>query len=147
MKAFGIWSLGLALALGGCASSPPPQNALVKAASPCVDQSVQIYFEAWSADITPEGRAVIDAAAKAAKDCKVTGVVVIGLADAVGAPDANLELSKKRAASVSAALAANGLPAAEFRVGAAGQAGATRPDGSKAAMRRRVDVTLKLAAA
>jgi outer membrane protein OmpA-like peptidoglycan-associated protein len=126
------------------------QNArarLVRAPNPCADQTVAIYFEPGSTELTPEGRAVIDAAASAARSCRVRTVEVLGLADARGsaAPDANYELSRRRADAVSAALAANGLPAADFRVGALGEAGAVAPGGVKAPLRRRVEVTLRLA--
>ena len=69
----------------------------------------------------------------------------MGLADANGGPAAALELSRRRADAVSAALAANGLPPAEFRVAAAGQAGAVTQDGEKTPLRRRVDVTVRFA--
>ena len=74
----------------------------------------------------------------------MTSIEVLGLADAAGAPGVNLELSKRRAQSVAAALAANGLPTAEFQVAAGGQDGAVTADG-KAPLRRRADVTLHLA--
>ena len=51
----------------------------------------------------------------------------MGLADAAGEPDANLELPKRRAQSVTAALAAAGLPAAEFQRGRGGPGRARSP--------------------
>ena len=69
---------------------------------------------------------------------------MLGLADATGEAQANLELSKRRAQSVSQALADAGLPAAEFKVSAAGQAGALTNDG-RAPLRRRTDVIFHLA--
>ena len=132
----------LALAAAGCAVRP---KAYVAAPVRCADQVVQIYFEPQAADITPEGRAVIAAAAGAARGCKVNAVDVTGLADAQGAPQANLELSRKRAQSVAAALAGAGLPAARFAVAAVGQTGAVTSDGKTAPLRRRVDVALRLA--
>jgi outer membrane protein OmpA-like peptidoglycan-associated protein len=109
-----------------------------------VDQTVQIYFEPDSAAVTREGRAVLNLAAKDSKACKVTSVDVLGLADAAGAPDANLELSKRRAQAVTDTLTAAGLPAAEFKVAAAGQAGATTSKGDPRLLRRRTDVVLHL---
>lgn len=135
----------LVLTLGGCTTIQNARDRIVKPAPRCVDQSVQIYFEADSAEVTDEGRAVISQAASQAGSCVVKSVDVLGLADSVGAADANLELSKKRAQSVTAALAASSLPAAEFKVSAAGQAGATTADGRAAPLRRRVDVILHLA--
>jgi peptidoglycan-associated lipoprotein len=134
----------LALSLGACATAQKVRDRIVKAPSRCVDQTVQIYFEPESAEITREGRMVLNAAAADAKGCQMKSVEVMGLADAVGGADANLELSKRRAQSVTAALASAGLPAAEFRVSAAGQAGSVTADGKTAPLRRRVDVVLHL---
>lgn len=140
-----LLTAAVAVVLSGCASVQNARARLVRAPSRCVDQTAQIYFEAQSADLTREGRLVIDQAASAARGCRVTGVDVLGLADAAGAPGANLELSKRRADAVARALAANGLPAANFQLGAAGQAGAITPDGEARPLRRRADVTLHLA--
>jgi outer membrane protein OmpA-like peptidoglycan-associated protein len=135
----------LALASGGCASMKTGRDRIVKAPAHCADQTVQIYFEPESAEVTKEGRAVLKAAAAESRPpCRVASVDVLGLSDAVGAADANLELSKRRAQSVTAALTAAGLPAGEFRVGAAGQAGAVTADGKARPLRRRVDVVLHL---
>jgi outer membrane protein OmpA-like peptidoglycan-associated protein len=131
--------------LGGCAAKGE-HSQLVRAPERCADQTVQVYFDPWSAELTREGRAVIDAAAAGARACRVASVEVLGLADAIGAPEPNLELSQKRAEAVSQALARAGLPAAEFRVAAAGQEGAVTPAGAAAPLRRRVDVTLHVAA-
>jgi peptidoglycan-associated lipoprotein len=137
-------ALILVLGLGGCASLKTGRERIVKTAPRCVDQTAQIYFEAESAELTKEGRAVIAAAAGESRPCKVTSVEVLGLADSVGAPEVNLELSKRRAQSVTAALSAAGLPAGEFKVLAAGQAGATTAGGQARPLRRRVDVVLHL---
>jgi peptidoglycan-associated lipoprotein len=139
----GILALSAAAALGGCGTMGG-RDRVVKQAPACPDQRVQIYFEPDSAVVTDEGRAVLAQAAEAAKGCRVKTVKVLGLADAVGARDANLELSKRRADSVTAALAATGLPAAEFEVAGAGQAGAVTPSGEARLLRRRADVLVDL---
>jgi outer membrane protein OmpA-like peptidoglycan-associated protein len=133
------------LLAGGCTTMQTARAKLVKTQPHCVDQTVQIYFEPQSAELTHEARMVIDQAAAGAAACRVTAVDVVGLSDAVGAPDANLELSRKRADAVAAALAANGLPPAAFKVQAEGQAGAVTDDGKAHPVRRRADVTLRLA--
>ncbi len=137
----------LVLGLGGCAAVKTGRDRIVQSAPSCVDQTAQVYFEAESAEITKESRAVISAAAAQSRGCKVASVDVLGLADSVGGADANLELSKRRAQSVTAALTAAGLPAGEFKVQAAGQAGATTAGGQAKPLRRRVDVVLHLSAA
>jgi outer membrane protein OmpA-like peptidoglycan-associated protein len=137
---------GALLVLGLSACTTTERQRIVREPVRCADHTVQVYFEAQSWELTKEGRAVIDAAAGQAKGCKVTSVEVLGLADAAGAPAASLELSQKRAGSVAAALRADGLPAAEFKVAAAGQAGAVTAAGQAQPMRRRADIVLHLAA-
>lgn len=146
-KALGATGLVLAFAAitAGCTTVRNARDKIVKPAVTCEDAAAQIYFEPESAQITREGRAVIGQAASMARGCTVDKVTVTGLADAVGAPAANLELSKRRAASVTRALAATGLPAAEFDLQAAGQSGAVTPDGITP-LRRRADIRLELSA-
>ena len=140
-------SAALLIALTGCNTMHTGRARIERAPTRCADQTVQVYFEQFSSDISKEGRAVIAAAADAAKPCKVASVDVLGLADSVGGDSAsNLELSKKRAQAVTAALAASALPAATFKVAAAGEAGSVTSAGQAAPMRRRVDIVLHLAA-
>lgn len=134
------------LSLAACASAPTGRDRIVKAPARCDSQTVQIYFEPFSASVTRESSAVVKAAAHATVGCKVVGVDVLGLADANGGDaDSNLELSKRRAQAVSVALTAAGLPAAEFKLSAAGQAGAVNKSGQDRPLRRRVDVVIRLA--
>jgi outer membrane protein OmpA-like peptidoglycan-associated protein len=128
-----------------CACETPQREHLVRAPIRCADQTVQVYFEPQSSELTREGRDVIRAAAQSARSCKVTGVDVVGLADAAGGPAVGLEVSQQRAASVAGALREAGLPAADFKVAAAGQAGAVTAEGKAAPMRRRADIVLHLA--
>jgi len=139
-----VLGLGLVVGLAGCGTMRDARERIVKAPPRCADQTVQIYFEAESAEVTKEGRAVLSAAAAQAKPCRITGVEVLGLSDSTGAAGANLDLSKRRAQSVTAALTAAGLPAGEFKLAGAGQAGAVTTDGKAAPLRRRADVVLHL---
>ena len=136
----------LTLGLASCATMHTARERIVKREGPrCADQTVQIYFEAYSAEVTKEGRAVIAAAAADSRPCKVAAVDVLGLADSIGGDAAsNLELSKRRAQSVTAALSAAGLPAGEFKLSAAGETGAVTASGKARPLRRRVDVVLHL---
>jgi outer membrane protein OmpA-like peptidoglycan-associated protein len=141
-KAITFGSCAVALTLSAC-TTVKTRDQIVQATH-CVDQTVQIYFEADSAEVTKEGRAVLKLAAGDSKACKVSGVDVLGLADAAGAPGANLELSKRRAQAVTEALTAAGLPAAEFKLAAAGSAEAINSKGDARPLRRRTDVVLHL---
>lgn len=146
MKTSAILALAaVGVALAGCSSMGKTRASIVKETA-CDDITVQVYFDPDSSELTGEGNAVLAAAAGQAKACKIDRVRVLGLADAVGAPQANMELSKKRSAAVTRALIANGLPNAEFDLAAAGQAGAVTTDGEDRPVRRRADVTIELSA-
>jgi len=137
--------LGAALLAGlSACTTTHRRDRIVRAPVACADQTVQVYFEESSAELTRESQAVIGAAAQASKVCVVTRVEVLGLADATGAPDANLDLSKRRAEVVTAALAKAGVPAAAVTIAAAGQSGAVNTAGQTRPLRRRADVVLHM---
>lgn len=143
-RILGVAALAGAVGLiSGCGTLQSARDRIVKSPAVCEDVTVQIYFEPDSAEITQEGKAVLSQAASLARPCNIDRVRVLGLADAVGTADVNLELSKRRAAAVTGALAATGLPAAEFQMQAAGQSGAMTPSGAQP-LRRRADVTVEL---
>ena len=148
VKTFGVLALAVgAQLLTGCVSpAGSARSRIVKTPSACDDVTVQIYFDADSAEMTDEGRAILAQAATAAKTCRIDKVKVLGLADAAGGPAAGMELSKQRVAAVTRALIANGLPAGEFDLSAAGQQGSTVAGGEARPLRRRADVTLELSA-
>lgn len=136
-------ALGALLAIGGCQtwlSRPLVDDAR------CADVSAEIYFQPDSAHLGPDAQQLIQAAADQAQGCTVTRVDVLGLADAPGSSSTNLTLSQARAEAVTAALAAARLPAAQFHIQAAGDAGAVTQDGQAQPMRRRVEIVLRLAA-
>lgn len=145
MKTVILTGVALAMGLGGCATVKSARERIVRTAPSCQDVNIAIYFEPDQAQLTPEGRRVIVAQAAQAKRCRVDGVRVVGLADAAGDPAANLELSRQRAASVADAIMRAGLPAAEFDLTGAGQTGSVTADGRLQPVRRRADITLKLA--
>lgn len=145
MKTAIVTGLVAVVGLSACTTMRSARERIVRAPATCQDVSIPIYFEPDRAQLTPEGRRVIAVEAAQAKRCRVQAVRVVGLADAVGDPAANLELSKARAASVTDALIKAGLPPAEFDLTAAGQAGSVTTDGKIQPVRRRADITLKLA--
>jgi len=140
--------LGAAVALSACQGSPKPPHAasgpLIQAPAACSDVSFRIYFEPGSAALTRGAEDLIAAAERQSRACAVTGIVVVGLADAPGTPAANLELSRRRADAVTAAMHRHGFDAIRFEVTAEGAAGAAGEPGHARPLRRRVDVTIHL---
>jgi outer membrane protein OmpA-like peptidoglycan-associated protein len=136
--------IGLAaLSLGACSTVSVPGFSRARATRPCQDLTVHIYFQRDSATVTREARAVLKGAGDMARGCQLGAVDVVGLADAVGDPAANLALSQKRADAVKAALARLGFDTVNFQVGAVGEDGATL-GGADKPLRRRADVTFHL---
>lgn len=139
-------STGLALLsaalLSACATGPTGRAAIERPVASCQPTSVSLYFEQNSTDVTREAAAVLRSAEARTRGCRIDGVRVVGLADAVGTSADNLALSKARATAVTRALLRAGLPAAEFDVAAAGDAGALNRQGEAAPLRRRVDVII-----
>ncbi len=139
--------LGAVGALWGCQSGPTTtaKGPLIQAPSVCTDFNFRIYFEPKSDVVTPQADKLIGAAQHRARNCDVTGVVVVGLADAAGDPNANLELSKRRADAVTDAMHRHGFNSVEFHIAAVGQTGATDESGDSRPVRRRADVSIHLA--
>ena len=136
-----------AAALAGCQSAPKAsaERPLIQAPATCTDFTFPIYFEPRSAEITPEAESLFGAAQSRAHGCDVTGIVVVGLADMPGTVNANLELSKHRAGSVTSALQRHGFTNVEFHEKAAGETGAVTNTGDAKPLRRRADVSIHLA--
>ena len=134
-------------ALEGCAQAKKFRTrAQMEKAPVCTDFDFPVYFASGSETMPAAALQVIRTHAAQVKACPVQAVTVTGLSDAEGSAEANLALSKRRAASVAAALAANGYPTPTFAVGAAGEAGAATAAGT-APLRRRTEVAVKFAPA
>ncbi|USQ96215.1 OmpA family protein [Caulobacter sp. RL271] len=137
-------ALGAILALAGCAETQGPWRTLRKpvAAAPptCGDFQSSVYFEQDSAALTREAKMVLSNAQDQARGCAVKSVRVIGLADAVGTSDANLALSRRRAQTVTEALAKVGFGKVDIDAAAVGDAGAVAASGAAAPLRRRADI-------
>ena len=109
-------------AIGGC-STVKRTAGLEAAARRCENLSFPIYFQTGSIDLTPPAREMIRTSAQRTKGCRVSQVRVVGLADADGSAQRNMELSRQRADAVAAVLAAEGFPAPTFDLAAGGEAG------------------------
>ena len=135
-----------AATLGGCAQVQKfrSRNEMVKAPA-CTDFSFPVYFAEGSAQMPAAALQVIRQHAAQARACPIATIDVTGLADAGGSAQANLDLSKRRAAAVTTALTGNGYPASAIRVGAAGDLGAQTAAGV-APLRRRTEGSVKFAA-
>jgi peptidoglycan-associated lipoprotein len=140
--------LGAALALTACAATRErvfAKRAPVVAAPTCQDMTLPIYFAKGSTELTEPAAELIRTSAALTRACSVREVLVVGLADADGTAVRNMELSRKRAERVAAALAAEGLPAPAFDLEAAGDAGAVTATGRPEPLRRRAEVVIRLA--
>ena len=136
------------VAVAGCQSARKPVAArgpVILRPAACGDFTVSIYFESTSAAITPQARGLMTAAAARARGCSVTGVNVVGLADAPGSEEVNLALSKRRADAVTRALLRAGFTTVAFQVAAKGDVGAQTGAGQDRPLRRRADVQFHLA--
>ncbi len=138
-----MWKHGLTaaavistLVLAGCAT-----RSRVAPTNLCEDLKVSIYFDDGSARITRDARQVLAEAKEMRSTCALGVVDVLGLADAVGDPRANLVLSEQRAKAVTQAL--GGLGFGNVRIAAAGASDAATPDGELRPLRRRADLVFK----
>lgn len=138
----------VAAATGACASRWPRERAdLVMPARTCADAQFTIYFNEGSDRLTQPAAQVIQETVRGLEGCRIDRVRVVGLADATGAPAANLSLSQRRALRTAEALRVAGAPAPTFEIGAAGDAGALTADGREDPVRRRAEVYLGVSTA
>jgi outer membrane protein OmpA-like peptidoglycan-associated protein len=115
--------------------------------SSCADLTATIYFNRGSAVLTNEAKAVLKTTAAQAEACRFYAVDVYGLSDAVGAPAANIELSKRRAEAVTRQLALLGFNTVTFKLVAGGAAGAVTANGAAEPLRRQADVIFRASSA
>lgn len=128
----------LALALAACAKKtetevPAPAPAPVPVVAPAATAEkgpliAPVLFDTGSTAVIPTQEPAVDAAAEIMKSTEWT-VLVLGLADASGDPEANKILSQQRADAVAAMLAKkSGVPAERIKVHAIGERLATGTD-------------------
>ncbi|WP_298744167.1 OmpA family protein [uncultured Brevundimonas sp.] len=134
-----------ALAVAGCAGGPAARGDLIAEPSACAPQRFDIYFRDGEAGLTDAARHAIGLTATQLQGCAIRKVEVVGLADARGGPDANLDLSERRAVAVKEALEAAGWPAPAFSLMVAGESGSVAAGGVSEPMRRRTEVVVDAA--
>jgi len=141
--------LGLLATIAGCAQVTKTvgrvtDRSQVVAQPACLSFNFPIYFETGSDRLTREAMQLINDSSAQVRACRVAEVKVTGLADADGSAERNLELSRRRAAIVTQALATRGYPAPSFDIDAAGEGGAQTPVGATP-LRRRAEVNVRFA--
>jgi outer membrane protein OmpA-like peptidoglycan-associated protein len=132
-----------AATLSACAQGPLSRDDLVAEPSACGNRSFEVYFAESAAQLTPPARQAVDLVADQMVGCDITKVTVIGLASATGTPEANMNLSQRRAQTVVAEFESRGWPAPAFQLDAAGDTGAVTPDGTMEPLRRRTQVFIE----
>ena len=158
MKPLSSIRTAIAVALmpaAGCVSSdrpdatPPPIGAAatISPADPgsCRDGSIDIYFNQWEYELNSFSREVLTRAQGSLAGCRIEHVRIVGLADATGDEQANIEVSEKRTRSIADALEAGGWSRSQFELIAVGERGAI-VNGVEAPMRRRANISVKASA-
>jgi outer membrane protein OmpA-like peptidoglycan-associated protein len=98
-----------------------------------------VYFDEFSAYLSPRSRKIIAEAAKRAKAERATAITVQARASATGTPQTNMYLAETRSSIVADQLAADGIPRAMIKQQPIGQTGSTDPS----VYDRRVDIILE----
>jgi peptidoglycan-associated lipoprotein len=98
-----------------------------------------VFFDEFSANLTPAARTVIADAAKRARETGSRAVRIEARASATGSPEANRRLAETRSQVVADELRADGLSPAMLRQVPIGQTGSGDPTVAE----RRVDVVLE----
>ena len=133
-------AIGLALALSMAANAQPP-SAAPPAAAPPVKADLPrflVYFNEFSAYLSPRAKATIAQAAKEAKATGVKSITVQARASATGTVQTNKYLAMTRASIVADKLAADGIEPAMVQQEPIGQTGSRDPS----VFNRRVDIIL-----
>jgi len=137
----------------GAPAKPAPAAAPIPAAQPApappprvqVPSRYLVFFEFDRADLTPEGRQVVQQAATASKTNNVVRLEVTGHADRSGSDAYNQRLSQRRAATVKTELVRSGVREADIAVFAKGEREplVPTPDGVREPQNRRVEIVFK----
>ncbi|MGD9637679.1 MAG: OmpA family protein [Alphaproteobacteria bacterium] len=104
-----------------------------------------VFFDFDKANLSETAKEIISSASKSFKKNQPTIIELTGHTDRAGSTAYNLELSKRRAKSVMAELAALGVPATDIIVYAKGESKPliATPDGIREPQNRRVEIVIK----
>lgn len=108
----------------------------------CEPLEVSVYFQPGGTELNEFAERVLDNVMYEMRYCDLAKIEVDGFADASGAADLNLQISKARAESTLNYLKARGFEALAVELDAKGEEGAIDKDGRNVAMRRKADLRL-----
>ncbi len=122
---------------------PPPTPPPPPPPPPCNTGPFILFFDHQSAQITPQGSAIIDNALAAIGNCGRASIMVAGHDDADGSMQESLRISQERSARVIEALSRRGVDPARVASEAFGESMLRVPtaDGVREAQNRRVEIT------
>jgi outer membrane protein OmpA-like peptidoglycan-associated protein len=121
----------LLLGLAACAPAMGP--------SPADIDRIPVYFDEFSADLSPQAIQLVGDAARRARESNARAIRVEGFASATGSAAANKALAQTRTQVVTDELAKLGVPPAIVRQVPIGQTGSQDPGVAE----RRVDIVLE----
>jgi outer membrane protein OmpA-like peptidoglycan-associated protein len=98
-----------------------------------------VYFDAFSAYLSPRSKTIIAQAANRAKAEGATVITVQARASATGTPQTNMYLAETRSSIVADALEADGIPKAMIKQQPIGQTGSS----DTSVRNRRVDIIIE----
>jgi outer membrane protein OmpA-like peptidoglycan-associated protein len=123
------------------AAPPPPPPAPPPPAAP---QTFLVFFDFDRATLTPEGKVVIERAAKYAKENGKATIDITGYTDLSGTVAYNMRLSERRAHAVTAYIETLGIPASAIVEAWHGKSNprVPTPDGVREPQNRRVEIVM-----
>ncbi|MEQ9122625.1 MAG: OmpA family protein [Alphaproteobacteria bacterium] len=86
------------------------------AAAQSAEEGLKLFFQTGSAAVGRDGGDTLDRAARLFRDGNPIVMIVSGVADTVGSPDRNLDLSLRRAHTVANGQEARAIPAQRLQV-------------------------------
>jgi outer membrane protein OmpA-like peptidoglycan-associated protein/outer membrane protein W len=146
-------TVGLRWQFAGAEAPPPPPPPVQPPPPPpppppvtaCPTSEFVVYFEWDRSNLNQAALETIDAAVNRARQCNVSGVVVVGHTDTSGSTAYNQGLSERRASVVRDALVARGIATGSIQAQARGETDLARAtnDGVREPLNRRSAVTIR----